>query len=58
MANEELRSYLKANKVRIWEVANVIDIHETTLVKKLRTELDPEFKQKIYLAIEEILLSR
>lgn len=58
MANQELRQYLKANEVRIWEVANSLKIHETTLVKKLRVELQPEFEQKVYLAIEEILLSR
>lgn len=58
MANQELRQYLKANDVRIREVANSLKIHETTLVKKLRVELQPEFEQKVYLAIEEILLSR
>lgn len=58
MANDELRKHLKSNNVYLWEVANVLSIHETTLIKRLRCELDDDNKQKIYLAIEEILLNR
>ncbi len=58
MSNDDVRSYLKENDVYIWEVANVLGIHETTLVKRLRVELDTEYKQNIYLAVEQILLDR
>ncbi len=55
--NDKLRKYLKDNDVYIWQVADELGIHESTLVKKLRRELTEEMEQNIYLVIEQILLT-
>ncbi len=55
--NDKLRKYLKDNDVYIWQVADELGLHESTLVKKLRRELTEDMEQNIYLVIEQILLT-
>lgn len=56
--NQELRSAMKTRKVFIWEIADRLGIHETTLIKKLRKQLTPEQTKKIFSIIEELHLEK
>lgn len=58
MANQELRAMMKTQRIFIWEVAERLGIHETTLVKRLRRELPEEQTKQIFSIIEEIHLEK
>ncbi len=47
MANLDIKNKLKEMKVTQWKLADKLNIGETTLVRKLRKELDKNEKQKI-----------
>lgn len=46
-ANQEIRKFIKDNNLKHYEVANMLGIGETTLVRKLRIELPEEEKENI-----------
>ena len=48
MANLDIRSAIKQANLKHWEVADLLNISETTLVRKLRKELSNEEKRKIF----------
>lgn len=58
MDNNTLRNLLKREKIYMWEVADKLGIHETTLIKKFRRELTKDQQLQIISAIESIKLSR
>lgn len=45
--NQEIRKFIKEKNLKQYEVAKMLGIGETTLVRKLRTELKQEEKQQI-----------
>lgn len=47
MNNIEVRNRLKELKITQWRLAEKLNIGETTLVRKLRKELNNEEKEKI-----------
>ena len=54
MANDTIKREAKAKGVYMWEIADKMEMHETTLLRHLRHEL-PEAKQRSILeAIDEI----
>lgn len=54
MANTEIREFAKENKVRLWEIADRLNVADTTFSKKLRRELLPEEKAAIMNIISDI----
>ena len=53
-ANLDIREILKSVDITQWELANKLNISETTLVRKLRKELPEDEKQEILKMILEI----
>ena len=54
MANDEIKAYAKQAGVRLWEVAERLNITDVSLSKKLRYELDPEYKARIIKLVDQI----
>ena len=52
--NQAIRTNLKENKIKHWELAEALKISETTLVRKLRKELPTEETEKILKVISEL----
>lgn len=58
MNNLEIRLKIKNNRLNHYEVAEKLGISEYTFCKWLRDELSSEKKQKVYTAIENLLIRR
>ncbi len=58
MANESVKVKLVKTGVRHWELAKALGISETTLYRKLRTELPGAEKKRLTAIIEEIASKR
>lgn len=58
MANKELRSLIKNEGFYLWQIADEMNIHETTLVKKLRKELSDGQRAEVMSAVERLRSSR
>lgn len=58
MNNKEIKDLLKAEHIYMWQVAKVLNIHETTFIRWFRDELSEERKRVVLSAIEEIKLDR
>ncbi len=54
MANEDIKAYAKQAGVRLWEIAERLNITDVTLSKKLRYELDNDFKGRILQVIDHV----
>ena len=54
MTNKEIRALMKKEKIYLWQVAEVLVIHETTLIKRFRTEMSDDHKNQVLTAIEVI----
>ena len=53
MKNEEIRTALKEAGLKQWELADMMDISEFTLSRKLRSELPEDMKQHLLELIHE-----
>ena len=58
MNNTEIKDLLKAEHIYMWQVAKVLNIHETTFIRWFWDELSEERKRVVLSAIEEIKLDR
>lgn len=54
LANTDIRNRAKEKNVRLWEVADRLNISEPTITRKLRKELSAEEKHTIFKIIDEI----
>lgn len=54
MTNKEIRELMKKEKIYLWQIAEVLVIHETTLIKRFRTELSDDHKNQVLTAIQVI----
>ena len=54
LSNNDIRTAAKQSGVCLWEVANLLNISEPTMTRKLRRELPAEEKQRIFSLIDEI----
>lgn len=54
MTNKEIRELMKKEKIYLWQVAEVLVIHETTLIKRFRTEMSDDHKNQVLTAIQDI----
>lgn len=46
-ANNDVRQYARSKNVRLWEIADKLNISEPTMTRKLRRELTDIAKSKI-----------
>lgn len=54
MANEDIRAYAKVNKVKLWQIADALNITDATLSRKLRYDLAVDEKSRIMKIIDQI----
>lgn len=54
MRNQEIRQAAKEKGVRHWQIAAALNVHETTFVKHMRSELPQDERKKILAIIEEL----
>lgn len=54
MANEHLKSEMKALKVTQWQVADKLGVHEQTLCRELRHNLTKEREAELLHIIKEL----
>lgn len=54
MTNKEIREVLKAEHIPYWQVADVLGVHENTVIRKMRHELSSADKEAFLKAITEI----
>ena len=55
LKNRDIRFCCMENWVKFWQIALQLGISPETFTRKMRSELDPEEKKKIYRAITCIL---
>lgn len=55
ISNQDIRTLLKTSKIKHWELAEALEISETTLVRKLRKELSNEEKKRIFNIIDKLI---
>ena len=58
MSNDEIKLLLKKENIYMWQVAKVLEIHETTFGKWFREPVSKEHQMQILSAVESIKLSR
>lgn len=58
MSNEQIKTLMRENKIYMWQVAKVLEVHETVFCKWFREPLSQEQVQRILSAVEEIKLDR
>lgn len=54
LANTDIRNLSKEKDVRLWEIAEYLEISDPTMTRKLRRELPDTEKQRIFAIIDEI----
>ncbi|MDT2673235.1 hypothetical protein [Enterococcus dongliensis] len=54
-ANQDIRDRIFINRLRNWEVAEVVGISDSRLSVWLRTEMREDRKQRVEKAIDELL---
>lgn len=54
MKNQEIRQAAAGAGVRLWQIAEALGIADFTLSRKLRRELPPEEKERIFGIIREL----
>lgn len=54
MKNQEIKNMAKQSGVRMWMIADVLGIADTTFCRKLRRELPAEEKERIFSIIQEL----
>ena len=54
-ANEKLRTMLTENHIPYWKVALAVGVHENTIIRWMRTELDAETERRIEDAVTQLL---
>ena len=58
MANQIIRDELREQKVYQWELAKALGISESTMVRKMRTEMSDEETMELLALIDSIVLDR
>lgn len=52
MCNQEIRTAIKQCGIKHWQLADILNISEATMIRKLRHELVQEEKDKILSILE------
>jgi len=58
LANTDVRETAKKRGVRLWEIAEFLNVSDPTMTRKLRRELPADEKQKILSIIDEIAAAK
>ena len=58
MYNKDVRNYAKSKKVYLYQIAELLNVSESTFIKKLRKELDNETKKSLFKIIDMIVKER
>lgn len=58
MANEDIRGYAKVNKVKLWHIADALNITDAHFSRKLRYELSADEKRKIMKLIDQLAVKK
>ena len=58
MVNQEIREELFRTKVRQWQVADELGIHEVSFIRKLRHELNVDEKERILQIVRELAATK
>ena len=54
MCNKDVREYAKAHDVKLWQIANKLQINDGNFSRKLRAELSEDKKAEIFKIIDEL----
>ena len=54
MKNKDIRAAIADAGLRMWQVAEALNIADTTFCRKLRRELSDDDKARVYAAIAEL----
>ena len=54
MCNKDIRDYARIKDVRLWQIASCLGINDSTLSRKLRSELTEDKKVEIIAIIDEL----
>ena len=58
LANTDVRETAKKKDVRLWEIAEYLNVSDPTMTRKLRRELPANEKQRILAIIDEIAAAK
>ena len=58
LANTDVRETAKKRGVRLWEIAEFLNVSDPTMTRKLRRELPADERQKILSIIDEIAAAK
>lgn len=58
LANTDVRETAKKKDVRLWEIAEYLNVSDPTMTRKLRRELPISEKQRILAIIDEIAAAK
>ncbi len=58
MANEKIKRYAAGKGVRLWQLAEAINMQDSNFSRKLRHELNEDETQRILRRIDEIAASQ
>lgn len=58
MRNEQIRNAIKTSGVKMWEVAEKLNISDGNFSRKLRKEFSEKEKEQIYTIINEIKMEK
>lgn len=58
LANTDIRETAKKKDVRLWEIAEYLNVSDPTMTRKLRRELPTNEKQRILAIIDEIAAAK
>jgi hypothetical protein len=58
MKNSDIRIAAKKHNIKLWEIADVLELTDSALSRKLRYELDDKTKSKIFSIIEDLAVKK
>lgn len=58
MYNKDVRNYAKSKKVYLYQIAELLNVSESTFIKRLRKEFDKETKESLFKIIDMISKER
>lgn len=56
--NEDIKAYARLHKVKLWQIAEALGITDSAFSRKMRHELDPEYKSRIIKLVDMIAIER
>lgn len=54
MCNQDIREYAKSHNVKLWQIANALNINDGNFSRKLRVEVAEDKKEEIRKIIDEL----